>query len=459
MQWKPDDDQSKALSMMMSQAAVGLFADPGKGKTSTCLAAFKILKEQGLVKKMLVVAPIFPLYNSWTGELSKWDMFNGLTYTILHGKNKQRNLQEDVDIYFINYEGLLWLFPDPSPKAKPADQHSRHTTWSWDVLCADEGTNLKDSSTKRFKRVRSHIGNFRRRWVLSGKPAPNGYADLFGQIFLLDNGSSLGRYITHFRNSFMRPAWGGGYEMLPNAEAEIEEAIKPLVIRLEANYAHEDVPLYTDVYLPDKLMERYKEFEREFILDLTEGGEVVASNAAILGNKLRQFCDGGLYYQIDEEERGWEDIHAYKVDALKSIYSEVNGAPLLVFYEFQFDKEKLLAAFPNAPVLGGGVSPERTKEIIFEWNMGTIPIMFAHPKSAAHGLNLQECANRVVWFTIPWNLEWYDQANARLSRRGQKNDQVYIHHIRCINTKDEDVIEVLRAKDGRQNKLLKALAS
>jgi SNF2 family DNA or RNA helicase len=459
--WTPSADQGKALTMMMKQSAVALFADPGKGKTSICLAAFKILKEKGLVNKALVIAPLFPAYNSWPGEINKWEEFSGLTYSILHnkkGETKEQALERDVDIYIINYEGLLWLFPDLSAKALPKDRHTRHLRWDWDVLIPDEGTALKDTSTKRFRRLRSHFGTFRRRWLLTGTPIPNGYADLFGQIFVLDGGAALGAWITHFRNKYMIKSFNGfSYDLRPGAEDEIEEKIAPYVCRLKAPHKDRIVHRYTDVYLPEELMAQYRELENEFYLAL-EGGEIVASNAGVVGSKLRQFANGAVYATNECDERYWIQVHDYKLDALASIMAELNGEPILVFYEFQSDKERLLKRWPNTPFLGGGVSGEQSVKIIDDFNAGKIPMLLTHPKSAAHGLNLQERAFHVVWFGVTWNLEWFDQGNARLAREGQKAPNVFVYFIRCIMTKDEQVTERLKEKDCTQQKMLSALA-
>ena len=456
--WIPKPDQELAVKTMLSQSAVALFADPGMGKTSISLAAFKVLKNQGLVNKMLVVAPLFVAHNSWPGELKKWAEFSGLTYAIVHGANKEKELIKDVDIYIINYEGLLWLFPDTSPKSPPKDRHGRHLTWDWDVLCLDEGTNLKNSQTKRYKRLRSYFRGFRRRWLLTGTPIPNGYADLFGQIYILDDGASLGRYITHFRNAFMIKSFNGfSYDMRVGAAKEIEEKIAPLVVRLEADYDHTVQPLWHDVYLPADIMSQYRELEDEFYLQL-EAGDVVASNTAVVGGKLRQFANGAIYMHDDCDERFWAQIHDYKLDMLASILSELNGFPCLVFYEFQSDKERILERWPNTPFLGGGLSPQESTKIIDDFNAGKTPMLIAHPKSAAHGLNLQEFSNRVIWFGMTWNLEWYKQAIARLAREGQQHEYVFVHHILCVGTRDEKVKEVLEQKNKTQQELLQALA-
>lgn len=250
---------------------------------------------------------------------------------------------------------------------------------------------------------------------------------------------------------------GFSYELRPGAEKIIEERIAPLVVRLEADYDHEIQPLWHDVYLPDDIMANYKELEDEFILQI-EQGEIVASNAAVVGGKLRQFANGAVYLQDDCDERFWAEVHDYKLQALGSILGELNGFPCLVFYEFQSDRDRILERWPNTPCLGGGVSPQQAEKNIADFNAGKIPMLIAHPKSAAHGLNLQEFSNRVVWFGMTWNLEWYQQAIARLARQGQQHEFVFVHHIVCVGTRDERVKEVLQGKEVRQNNLLEALA-
>ena len=460
--WVPKEEQLFAIKTMLSQAAVALFADPGVGKTSICLTAFKLLKDAGLAKKMLVVAPIFPMYNSWPGELAKWEHLKDLTYTIIHDKpneTREQALEKDVDIYLVNYEGLLWLFPDNSVKALRKERHTRNLRWRWDVFCADESTSLKDPGTKRFSRLRPHCGDFNRRWILTGTPIPNGYQDLFGQIFILDSGGALGSYITHFRNKYMMAKFSGhGYEMRPGATEAIEAKIAPYVVRLEGKYDHQIVPLFTDVYLPDDLMETYKDLEDQFFITINSV-EISAANAGVVGNKLRQFANGAIYSTDEEDERFTTDVHDYKLQALDSMLAELNGNPVIVFYEFLSDKERILKRHPKTPYLGGGQSGTDSKKIIKDFNAGKIPVLLTHPKSAAHGLNLQESAYHVIWFSMTWNLEWYIQGNARLARQGQKNPYVYVHHIRCVGTRDERVSEVISQKDVTQTRLLQALVS
>ena len=435
--------------MLLSQGSAGLFLDPGLGKTSIVLAAFKILKKEGFVKSMLIVAPLRVCHNVWPEEIRKWENFNELTIRVLHGKDKADALEEDVDIYVINPEGLSWLF---DPKAR---------RWrDWDILCIDESTKFKDTQTKRFKLMRKHFESFTRRWILTGTPVPNGIGDLFGQIFVLDLGHALGRYVTHFRNKYFHVEGWDKYNYIPNNGSfeAIVDRVDPLVMRMSAHDYLDMPPVVVlepvMVDMPPKAWQTYREIEDDFITKLDEG-VIVAANAAVAGGKCRQIANGALYIN---EEHDWVETHTEKLDALSDILEELGGAPTLVMYEFNHDRERLLNRFGSAtPVLGGGTSTAQADRYIDDFNNGHIPVMFCHPASMAHGLNLQEVCHHIIWLGITWNLEHYDQSIARINRQGQKNP-VFVYHIIARDTLDERVLSVLKAKDRTQQSVFRALS-
>lgn len=445
--WQPHDYQKRAIRLLLSQASGGLFLDPGLGKTSVCLATFKILKEKGFAAKMLIIAPLRPVYQVWPQEIEKWADFSELSYTILHGANKKENLALDADIYIINPEGLLWLFEGKLEKPK------------WDILVVDESTKFKDSTTRRFRLLRPTLPSFGRRWILTGTPSPNGLNDLFGQMYILDFGRALGRYITHFRlNYFQRVGYNlYDWQPRPGAFQEVVEKIKPLVLQLSAeDYLEMPELVYRniEVSLDESVMEKYRDVEDEFISQF-EGGNIVAANAAVAGIKCRQIANGAVY----DEERNVIPVHEAKLDALESFLEEMAGKPVLLLYEFDHDKQRILARFGNLPVLGAGVSPKQLEEIISGFNAGSIPCLLGHPASMGHGLNLQGSCHHILWFGITWNLEFYDQAIARVYRQGQQADHVFVYHIVAKGTMDERVLSVLQSKDKSQQLLLKALGT
>jgi SNF2 family DNA or RNA helicase len=444
--WEPHEYQKTAIQKMLNQTAVGLFMDPGLGKTSTVLSAFKQL---GPGKKMLVIAPLRPAYNTWPDEMEKWANFNDLKWAIVHGPDKAKLLKLDVDIHIINPEGLLWFF-DP--------QAQRWRTHEWDVLCIDESTKFKATNTRRFKALRQHLPRFRHRWILTGTPVPNGIMDLFGQIFILDQGAALGRYITHFRNRFMQQSDYMGYNWEPQEGAydTVIERIDPLVIRLSAE-DHLDMPelqkININIELPANARRQYKEVEDQFIT-LLEQGAVVAANAASAGTKCRQIANGAVYM----EEGDWAEVHTAKIDAMLDLREELGDKPLLILYEYRHDAERIEEVLGDQCFNLSGASPTKSQEAIMRFNNGGLPVLLGHPASMGHGINLQGHCHHVLWFGITWNLEHYDQANARVYRQGQRENHVVIHHIVAKDTLDERVMDVLRDKDHTQKSLLAALA-
>jgi SNF2 family DNA or RNA helicase len=443
--WIPHEYQERAIRLLLGQASGGLFLDPGLGKTSICLATFEILKQQGLAKRVLIVAPLRPCYHVWPSEIEKWAEFGGLTYSILHGPNKMANLATDADIQIINPEGLLWLF-----QQKDLPQ--------WDVLIIDESTKFKNSTTKRFKLLKPLIPRFMRRWILTGTPCPNGLEDLFGQIYLLDLGRSLGRYISHFRMQFFTRSSWNVYEWTPQSDAfeRVVELIRPLIIQLSAeDYLKMPELVYRNIVvdLPSEVMKTYREVEDQFITELEEN-KLVAANAAVAGIKCRQIANGRVY----DSERNVLRLHEEKLDALESMVEEFNGQPTIVLYEFDHDRQAILERFPNTPVLGAGLSQAELKRVIQGFNAGQIPLILGHPASMGHGLNLQGACNHIIWYGITWNLEHYDQAIARVYRQGQENSHVFVYHIVAKDTLDERVLETLQSKDRTQQDLLGALA-
>lgn len=394
------------------------------------------------------MAPLRPAYKVWPDEIQKWIDFEGLTYTILHGPGKLYNIQKDVDIYIINPEGLLWLF-DPLTKYP-----------KFDVLCVDESSKFKDSTTKRFKLLKPLLQNFTRRWILTGTPVPNGLEDLFGQIYILDLGRSLGRYITHFRNTYFQRSGYNVYDWKPSPGSfqKVTEKVSPLVLQLSAeDYLKmpELILQSISITLPEKARKIYDEVENDFIT-LLEEGNLVAANAAVAGIKCRQIANGAVYQTI-EGERIHLPIHEEKLDALESILAELNGAPALVLYEFDHDRLRITDRLGDVPVLGSGVSPKRLEAIIDRFNAGDIPVLLGHPASMGHGLNLQGSCRHIIWFGITWNLEFYDQAIARVYRQGQKADRVFVYHLVADNTLDVKVLKVLNSKDRDQQSLLASL--
>jgi len=425
-----------------------LFLDPGLGKTSIVLAAYKILKAKGISKGMLVVAPRRPMYEVWPKEVQKWADFNDITYVVLHGDDKDDAIELEADVYVINPEGLQWLLSHPRFQKLLA---------RLDILVIDELSKFKHTNTQRFKQIKPVLPKFQRRWGLTGTPAANGLMDLFGECFMLDMGQALGRFITHYRSTYFMQMGLGGYEYrpAPGAYDKIMERIKPLAIYMQAE-DYLDLPELVHqtitVKLPPAARAAYKTMEDVFFAEL-DNEAVTAVSASAVGIKCRQMANGAVYNDLREVSV----VHDEKLNALMSLLEELNGAPALVLYEFNHDRDRILEKLPGTPFIGGGQSDKKVSAYIMEFNAGTLPVLLAHPASAGHGLNLQKVANHVVWFGLPWDLELYDQALRRVYRQGNPNTHVFIHHIIAEKTLDEKVLKVLKQKDRVQRGLLTAL--
>lgn len=447
-QWAPKEYQKTAIQFLIERGGAGLFLDPGLGKTSIVLAAFKVLKAKGIAKKMLVVAPRRPMYEVWPKEIQKWADFNDITYVVLHGSDKDDAIALDADVYVINPEGLQWLFAHPLfPKLIQL----------LDILVVDELSKFKHTNTQRFKQIKPILPRFQRRWGLTGTPAANGLMDLFGECYMLDMGAALGRFITHFRATYFMQVGFGGYEYKPGPGSydKIMEKIKPLAIYMQAE-DYLDLPelvhLSVLVKLPPAARKVYKDMEDDFFAQL-ENDEITAVSASAVGIKCRQIANGAVY-NVNHEV---SVVHDEKLDAFSALLEELNGAPALVLYEFNHDRDRILEKFPGTPFIGGGQSDKKVAAYIMEFNAGKLPVLLAHPASAGHGLNLQQVANHVIWFGLPWDLELYDQALRRVYRQGNPNTHVFIHHIIAEKTLDEKVLKVLKQKDRVQRGLLAAL--
>lgn len=449
--WVPHDYQLRAVKSMVSNDGFGLFAEPGLGKTSTTLAAFSVLRDAGKAKGMLVVAPLRPCYRVWPSEIAKWNDFADMKCVVLHGSKKDALLDSKADVYVVNYEGLQWL------GARLAKMPVKD--WPFDVLCLDESTKIKNTKTMRFKIVKTLRDKFSRVWELTGTPAPNGLENLFGQVYMLDGGARLGKYVTHFRREYFHeyPQRGGYsvWEPRSDAQARIQSKIADITLALRAE-DYLKLPRRIDnrieVALPAAAQRVYKGIEDEFFAEL-HSGVVTAANAAAKSMKLRQVTGGGVY-----GTEGVGELHDAKVEALIDLIEEQEGQPLLVAVAFQHEVDRIRKALGrDVPYLGGGVSVSQSNRIVDEWNAGKHDVLLAHPTSVAHGLNLQAGGNAVCWFSLTWNLEEFDQFNARVYRQGQTKP-VTFHYIVAVDTIDDNVLTALRGKDRTQRSLMGALS-
>lgn len=398
------------------------------------------------ISKVLVIAPKRVAEDTWSREVHKWEHTKHLRISKVLGTEKVRRqaLMKEADIYVINRENVEWLVEHYAGKDIP-----------FDMLVIDELSSFKSPKSNRFKALRKIRPAFKRFVGLTGTPAPNSLLDLWSQVYLIDQGKRLGRSMTHYRNRYFFPASVDPtnprvvykYSPKPESEKNIYELIDDVCISMKAkDYLQlpERIDNTVTVLLSAKERAEYERLERDRILEYMDG-DIVASTAASLSQKLLQLSNGASY----NENQGVQKIHDQKLKALEDIVEESQGQPILVFYSFIHDKERILKKFKQAVSIDEDSSIER-------WNAGEIEILLAHPVSAGHGLNLQDGGHIIVWFGLTWSLELYQQANARLHRQGQEQT-VIIHHILTENTIDQRVLEVLQGKEKGQDALLEAV--
>ena len=454
--------QDRVHDRMVYQPLLGLFLDPGLGKTLITLAAFRTLRDNFEVKQMLVVAPKRVCFSVWPDEVEKWDAFEGLRTHILHkegdGMNVEALRSRDIDVFLINPEGLPFLC-----------EHAR-TVRLPEMLAVDESTRFKHPTSERSKRLRSIQRLFERRYILTGTPAPNGLIDLHGQMHVLDFGSSLGAKKQDFLADHFIPSAGmHGVKWVPRrgATQAIYEKISPWVVRLDArDYLElpELINTTIEVELPPPARRIYDELRAELVVELEEG-DVVAVNPGVLTGKCRQIANGSVYYTelgdyTVRPTRRAAKIHDAKADALADLVEELSGQPLLVAYEHDHElreiRKKLKPLIGDVPHIGGSVSGKRGVQIQKDWNAGKLPVLLMHPVSTAHGLNLQGGGSKLAWYSIPWDLELYDQLVRRVWRQGQK-DTTIVYHFVARGTIDQTIMAALARKSRTQAELLDLL--
>lgn len=445
----PHKYQLTAINHVINVPKCGLFLDMGLGKTVSTLTAIKELKYNRFqVNKVLIIAPKKVAEGTWSKEKDKWNHTKDFRVSLVLGSQQKRikALSVNADLYIINRENIPWLV-----------DYLRND-WYFDTVVIDESSSFKNSRSKRFKALKMVLPKINRLIELTGTPSPNGVEDLWAQIYLLDQGTRLEKYITHFRAKYMEPnkrnrsqifdykIKDGVYDSIINKISDICISMKSEDYLELPDLSYNEIP----VILNDKARRDYDKMERDFVLEL-EGAEdeITAVNAAALSNKLLQISNGAVY----DSSGIYTEVHDAKIDSFLELVERLQGKSLLVFYNFQHDRDRIKKALEKSDLV---VKELKTTQDEDDWNAGKIDILLTHPASAAYGLNLQEGGNHVCWFGLSWNLEHYQQANKRLHRQGQK-EKVIIHHLVTQGTRDEDVMRALDNKAGVQEEIMQSL--
>ena len=442
MRYVAHNYQNYAKNFILAYKVSALFLDCGLGKTITTLTAInELMYDSFEISKVLIIAPLRVAQSTWKDEIEKWDHLNLLRYSIAVGDEKERlkALKQKSDIYIINRENVDWLVTKSG------------IDFNFDMLIIDELSSFKSHTSKRFKSLLKIRPYFERVVGLTGTPSSNGLMDLWAEFRVLDLGERLGRYITHYRNEYFLPDKRNGavifsYKPQINAEERIYRRLADMTISMKSTeYLKMPELILNDleINLDEEDQIKYKKFKKEMVMTIQEK-EIDAINAASLSNKLIQLANGSIY----DEDKKFYEVHNKKLDKLEEIIESANGKPVLVAYWFKADKERIEKRFKVREI--------KTADDIKQWNKGMINLALIHPASAGHGLNIQSGGSTLVWFSLTWSLELYQQTNARLYRQGQK-DTVVIHHLITKNTIDEDIMKSLKRKDKTQEALMRAV--
>lgn len=447
MKYNPHDYQKYSIDFIENNPISALLLSCGFGKTSITLTAINDLMFDSFdVSKVLVICPI-RVANTWVQECKKWEHLNDLKISVAVGSEMERlkALRAKADIYVINRENVQWLIG------------SSGMPFNYQMVVIDEMSSFKNGKSKRCKALLQVRSKIDRIVGLTATPTSNGLMDLWSQYRILDGGKRLGRFITEYRNRYFMPDKRNGviiysYKLLPFAEEAIYEKISDITISMKAK-DHLKMPELISseykVYMNDVEKAQYELLKHDLVVNLDED-DITAINAAVLSNKLCQMANGAIY----TDKKIIQNIHDRKLDALEDIVEQMNGKNFLLVYWFKHDLERIVKRLNE---IGISYSKIDTPESIEEWNNGKIQVGLIHPASAGHGINLQEGGSTIVFFSLTWSLELYEQVIGRIYRQGQISDTVVVQHIVTDGTIDEDILRALKDKDETQSSLIKAV--
>ena len=449
MRYKPHEYQRRASAWVVDHDRCCLFLDMGLGKSVITLTAISDLMDSCDVTRTLVVAPKKVAETTWSDEAEKWDHLSHLRVSRVIGDAKRRvsALEADADIYVIGRDSLVWLVGH------------YNGSLPFDMIVIDELTSFKSSRSQRFKAMRIATASASRVVGLTGTPAPNGLIDLWAEMYCIDQGERLGKSVTRYRDTyFNQRVWNNivvKCTVKPGLDKVIMDRISDICLSMRASDLLKlpDLIVHTvRIPLPRPIMDEYEEFERGRVMEFMgeHDGEtdiVMANSAAGLMSKLSQFANGAVY----DEDRMVHHIHDEKVDRLAEIVEAANGSGVLVFYQYKHDVPRI-----KERLRGVKVRVYEGEKDLRDWNDGKIEALLAHPASTAYGLNMQKGGHYIVWFGTGWNLELYQQANARLHRQGQPHP-VTVYNLVCQGTIDERANKALEGKKSVQQGLIDGL--
>lgn len=423
--------QETAADFLYEHDRAMILAPVGAGKTAITLTAMRDMVNDGHVNGWLVLAPKRVCTDVWPVEAPKW--VQGLRVEVAVGTPKQRQAAFDSDapVVVTNYDNIQWL----------AEQDLAN----FDGIVFDELTKLKNPSGKRFKALLKVINHFKTRWGLTGSFTSNGLEDVFGQCKIVDE-SLLGRSKGAFMQQYFVLVNKDFGEWAPRASSlpMIMDRIKPATFVLDAGEYADKLPPCHHVEMRCKFSDRepYEKMKSDFV-----ALGVTALNAAVVTGKLQQMASGFVYdtqVTASEEYGKFDTVQTpiwfsdHKFDLLNDLLEENQHANTIIAYNYKEELAELKRRYKHAVTLDDDRAIER-------WNAGKVELLLVHPKSAGHGLNLQHGGCRIVFVSLPWSLELFEQTVGRLHRSGQRHD-VWVYLLICERTIDEKIWAALHDK-------------
>lgn len=455
MMFEPRPYQSRGMAFIHAHKRCALHMDIGTGKTATTATACLDLMEDCAVRGVLVFAPLMVATISWPEEFAKWDHLRDVRHIVVRGTAAERIrlLRTPAAFYLINYDLMSWWVEWVAGECKAQRPLLQ------DMLVLDESSRLKAHDSGRFKDLKPLADSslFPRIVTLTGTPAPESYRDLWSQYRLLDHGVALGPYWTHFLQRYYVQNPYNRYEvtMAPGADVAIQRRIAPMTVTVRAEDYLSLPPLMENIIyvdLPSEARTHYVAFEKEMLAAI-DGENIAAAGSPQVSEKCRQVCSGAVYNEKHETLR----LHTVKFDALDEILADPPGTIMVAFW-YRHELETIRRRYPTARILGPNGSAQDALRTVRDWNARKIPLLFVHPASVGHGINLQEGGNNLVWLTSPWSNELDQQLTGRLHRSGQTRP-VMVHRIVCRRTVDMVVVSGVKGKQFTQAGLRSALAA
>jgi hypothetical protein len=444
--------QEEAVARIVASQQMACFLEPGLGKTSVALTAINDLGRP----RTLVLAPARVAREVWHAEAAQWEHIRGLRVVPATGTDVRANLkravQSNAGVIVTGYENLPWLLDNCDVAAR------------FDALIMDELSKMKTPGATRFRKLRSVLPKIPVRIGLTGTPVGNHLIDIWGEMYCIAGPKPLGPSVEEFKYRYFRPKARRGHivyswETLPGSEAEIHRRIKPWAFTLRPSDAPKLADLRVNeirVELPPRVLEMSRELADDLVTEMASGAELTAFSGNVAAMKVRQMAGGAVYLdpptvlgEPPPKVRGVEHVHDEKLNALADLVDELQGSPLLTFYWFRHERERLLKRFPQAVDIDA-------PDAMARWNRGEVEMLLAHPASAGHGLNLQHGGHHICWFTLPYSLEMWKQAIGRLIRHGQKSPWV-MAHVLLAGRADEVVLSALHRKRVVEDALLDAM--